>query len=165
MMWILPVTRRDLVDLITPRRGGDVPAAVEEQRPSFDVVRAESMAAIWPSRPAEFGWLPTVLIVPDGAQRDSLAWLATYVRDFRPFTAFCRVVERSVAEQFLNGPDSPHLQGADGICAGLILGESLAHSRGRASILDLPATAYSATLSHAISRTFALAGGAVSLMS
>jgi hypothetical protein len=158
MMWIRTVTRRELVDLITPRRGGDVPGAVEENRPSFDIVRSDTMAAVWPARPAEFGRLPTAIIVPEGSRRDSLAWLATYVRDFRPFTAYCRVVERPVAEQFLKGPAAPNLMGTEGICSGLILGEALTHARGRASILDLPSTTYSATLSHAISRTLALTG-------
>lgn len=162
-MWILPVTRRDLVDLITPRRSADVPGAVEELRPSFDIVRADVMAAVWPSRPAEFGRLPTAIIVPEGSRRDSLAWLATYVRDFRPFTAYCRVVEKPIAEQFLRGPSAPTLQNAEGICSGLILGEALSHAHGRVSILDLPATTYSATLSHAISRTYALTGGSVPL--
>jgi hypothetical protein len=162
-MWVLPVTRRELVDLITPRRGGDVPGAVEESRPSFDIVSPDVMAAVWPARPLEFGRLPTAIVVAEGSLRDSLAWLATYVRDFRPFTAYCRVVERPIAEQFLNGPAAPHLQNVEGICSGLILGEALTYARGRASILDLPATAYSTTLSHTISRTLALTGGSVSL--
>jgi len=160
-MWILPVTRRELVDLITPRHGGDVRGAVEENRLSFDIVNVDVMAALWPARPGEFGRLPAAIIVPEGSQRDTLAWLSTYVRDFRPFTAYCRVVERPIAEQFLKGPSAPYLQGNEGICSGLILGEALTHARGRASILDLPATAFSATLSHAISRTFALTGGLV----
>jgi hypothetical protein len=158
-MWLLPVTRRELVDLITPRREGDVPGVVEEHRPSFDIVRSEMMAAVWPARPAEFGRMPTVIVVPEGMRRDTLAWLSTYVRDFRPFTAYCRVVERPIAEQFLRGPSAPNLLGLEGICSGLILGEALTHGRGRASILDLPATSYSATLSHAISRAFALTSG------
>ncbi|MBN1512325.1 MAG: hypothetical protein JXB13_09945 [Phycisphaerae bacterium] len=160
-MWVLPVKRRELVDLITPNRGGDVPGAVEENRPSFDIVRSDVMAAVWPAQPAEFGRLPTAIIVPEGARRDSLAWLATYVRDLRPFTAFCRVVERPIAERFLKGPSAPNLMGAEGVCSGLVLGEALTHARGRTSILDLPAATYSATLSHSISRTFALTAGSV----
>jgi hypothetical protein len=157
-MWVLPVTRRDLVDLITPRRGGDVPGAVEEFRPSFDIVRLDTMAAVWPAPPAEFGRFPTAIIVPDGTRRDTMAWLSTYVRDFRPFTAYCRVVERPTAELFLRAPPLPMLRGTEGICSGLILGEALTHAKGRASAFELPATAYSATLSHAIGRTLALTG-------
>jgi hypothetical protein len=163
MMWVLPVTRRELVDLITPRRGRDVPGAAEEQRPSFEIVRGETMAAVWPARPADFGRLPTAIVVPEGSLRDTLAWLSTYVRDFRPFTAYCRVVERPVAEQFLRGPSTPTLSDAEGICSGLILGEALTHAGGRASAFDLPATAYSATLSHAISRALSLTGGVIAL--
>lgn len=162
-MWILPVSRRDLVDLITPRGAGGVPNAVEENRPSFDIVRPDRMVAVWPDRPTAFARIPTAIIVPDGLQRDSLAWFVTYVREFRPFTAFFRVVEETIAEHFLRGPSTPHLQDLEGICAGLILGEALTHSRGSASILDLPTTAYSATLSHVISRTLALTDGSMPL--
>ena len=158
-MWTLPVTRRDLVDLLTSRRGGDIPGAIEESIASLDFVRPDVMAAIWPSRPTEFSRLPMAIIVSEGSRVDALAWLTTYVRDFRPFTAFCRVVERPIAEQFLKWPSVPTLQNAEGICSGLILGEALTHAQGRAAILDLPSTTYSATLSHAISRTFALTGG------
>jgi len=159
MMWILPITRRELVDLITPRRGGDVPGAVEENRLSFGIVRSDTMAAVWPANPAEFGRLPTAIIVSDEMRRDALAWLATYVRDFRPFTAYCRVVERSIAERFLKGPTVPNLMGSESICSGLILGEALTHTKGRVSIFDLRSPTYAATLSHAISRTLALTGG------
>jgi hypothetical protein len=159
-MWVRAVTRRDLVDLITPRRTMTVPDAVEESRPSFDMVRADTMAAVWPSRPAESG-LPTAIVVPEGSRRDALAWLSTYVRDFRPFTAYCRVVEKPVAEQFLRGPTVPNLQNAEGICSGLVLGEALTHAAGRTSIFDLPATVCWATLSHAISRTWALTGNSI----
>jgi hypothetical protein len=162
-MWILSATRRELVDLINTRPGRDTAAAKEFESPSLEFVRGESMAVIWPMRPSEFSSLPTALIVPDGAQRDCLAWLTTYVRDFRPFTAFCRVIEKSVAQKFLGRPDTPNLGILDGICTGLILGESLAQSRGRLSVLELPPNAYGATLSHAISRAIAILGRSISL--
>ncbi len=162
-MWMLPITRRDLVDLLTPRREDNVAGVVEDPFPSLDGVRGDRMAALWPMRPAEFGRMPTAIIVPDSTLRDSLAWLATYVRDFRPFTAFCRVVEKSTAEQFLNGHSSPHLKSAEGVCSGLILGESLARTHGMASFNDVPAVPYSATLSHAIGRSLALLGAFLSL--
>ncbi len=162
-MWLLPVTRRELIDLITPRRSIDVPGTLEEHRPSFDAVRADKMAAVWPAPPAEIGRMPTMIVVPEGMHRDTLAWVSTYLRDFRPFTAYCRVVERSIAEQFMRGPGVPTLLGIEGICAGLILGEALMHTRGRTTIVDLPTTAYSATLSSAIARALALTGGAFSL--
>jgi len=163
-MWILPVTRRDLVDLISPRQKAVVPI-LEEHRPTLGAIRPDGIAAIWPAHPSEFGQLPTAIVVPEESCRDILAWLTTYVRELQPFTAFCRVVERPVADRFLEGPVVPHLHGVEGICSGLILGEALTHAHGRASILDLPVTAYSATLSHVISRTFALTGGLIPLES
>lgn len=160
-MWILPVNRREMVDLLTPRSNGKSVGALEERRPSFDVVPVDRMLAVWPSNPDEFGRMPTAIITGDGERLDVMAWLSTYVRDFRPFTAYCRVVERPIAEKFLQRSEAPTLSRMEGICAGLILGESLMHAKGRSSVLDLPFSAYSATLSHAISRTYAQTGGAI----
>lgn len=160
-MWLQPVTRRDLVDVLTPRKGYMAPTAVEEHRPSIDTVRPDDMAVIWPARPDEFGQIPTALVIPDGSRRDTLAWLATYVRDFKPFTAFCRVVERSLADRFISRSRIPSVQGIEGVYSGLVLGEALAHSRGAVGTLGLPTTAYTATLSHAIGRTVALVGDLV----
>ncbi len=162
-MWLQPVTRRELVEVLTPRKGYSAPTAVQEHRPSLDIVRADHMAAIWPMRPDEFGQIPTAIVIPDGTRRDTLAWLATYVRDFRPFTAFCRVVERSLAEQFISRSHIPSVQGIEGIYSGLVLGEALAHSRGAVAKLGLPTTTYTATLSHTIGRTTALVGNSIQL--
>jgi hypothetical protein len=162
-MWVLPVNRRELVDLLAPRAGGRPVGALEELHPSFDVVRSDRMVAVWPRDPDGFGRMPTAIITSNGELLDVMAWLSTYVRDFRPFTAYCRVVERPIAEKFLYAPDAPTLNRMEGVCVGLILGESLMHVRGRSSILDLPFSAYSATLSHAISRTYAQTDGAIPL--
>lgn len=162
-MWVLPVNRRQLIDLLAPDRDARTINAVEELRPSLDIVRSKVTVAVWPADPNKFGRMPTAIICADGDRQEIMAWLSTYVRDFRPFTAYCRVVERPIAEQFLKSSATPTLHGMEGICAGLILGESLMHARGRASILDLPFSAYSATLSHAISRTYALSGGSISI--
>jgi hypothetical protein len=162
-MWVLPVNRRELVELLAPRADGRSIGALEDRRPSFDVVRSDRMMAVWPHNPDEFGRMPTALIISDDERLDVMAWLSTYVRDFRPFTAYCRVVERSIAEKFLHALEAPTLNRMEGVCTGLILGESLMHARGRSSILDLPFSAYSATLSHAISRSYAQTGGAIPL--
>lgn len=162
-MWLQSVTRRELVDVLTPRKGYMAPTAIEEHRPSIDIIRHDHMAVIWPARPDEFGQIPTAIIIPDGSRRDTLAWLATYVRDFKPFTAFCRVVERSLADRFISRSRIPTVQAIEGVYSGLVLGEALAHSRGAVGTLGLPTTAYTATLSHAIGRTTALVGNSVQL--
>ena len=162
-MWVLPVNRRELVDLLAPRASGLAVNANEEFRPLSDIIRDDRIVALWPADPNEFGRMPTAIVTGEGERRDVMAWLATYVRDFRPFTAYCRVVERPIAEQFLKSSGSPTLNRKEGICSGLILGESLMHARGRSSVLDLPFSAYSATLSYAISRAYALTDGSVSL--
>lgn len=162
-MWVLQVNRRELVDLLAQRSASQAIDAVEKPHLFSDFIHSERITALWPADPNEYGRMPTVIITADGERRDVMAWLSTYVRDFRPFTAYCRVVEQQVFEQFLNFSGTPRLTRMEGICAGLILGESLMYGRGRASILDLPFSAYSATLSHAISRAYALTGGTISI--
>jgi hypothetical protein len=156
-MWKLAVTRRELVDLIGLRRGNNVAGVIEGNDSSIELPRRDVMLAIWPSPPTDLG-LPTAIIVPRGSQRDVLAWLTTYVRDLRPFTAYCRVVEEPVAIEFARNSPVPALGRAEGICAGLIIGEALAQSSGRTSIADLPMRTYSATLSNAFGRARALTG-------
>lgn len=160
-MWALHVTRRDLVDLITPRRVDDVLGAVEAPHPPLERLGPSGMLAVWPGSPSLYGRLPTAIIVPEGASRDALAWFATYARDLRPFSAFCRVIEKPTAEKFFGGPSVPYLIGAEGICTGLILGEALMRSRGDESTFELPVSTHRETLSYAIARTFALTKGSV----
>ena len=64
---------------------------------SLSAIGLVVLVAVWPVRPDQFGRIPTAIIVSDVQYRDSLAWLVTYVRELHPFTAFCRVVSRSVA--------------------------------------------------------------------
>lgn len=155
-MWTLPLNRRGLVELLAAARA--TPLAVEQPTPPLDLAVGDQIVALWPVHPEHFGATPAVVVVPDETHRDWLAWLATYVREMRPFTAFCRVVGRSVVEQFVAAPSAPSLFGTEGICAGLVLGEVLTRSRGRPASLDITSSQFSGTLSYAIGRALALTG-------
>jgi hypothetical protein len=157
-MWVRPVSRREVIDLISLRRSGEGIDAVEASGQFLDSVPPDEMVAIWPAHPREFGALPATIVVPANGHREFLAWVATYVRDFRPFTSFCRIVERPIAERLLLGPPAPMLRQAEGICAGLVVGEALAQSRGRTDLRDFPASTYPATLSYVLSRALAITG-------
>ena len=157
-MWARPVNRREFADLLSARRGADVNNVFEVPDRYLDSFPRDVMIALWADHPRECGPLPSAIVVPSGGVREFLAWTATYVRDFRPFTAFCRVMERTVAEQFLAATAVPALRQAEGICAGLVLGESLAQLRGRIDLREFPVTTYPVTLSYALSRALALTG-------
>jgi hypothetical protein len=157
-MWIYPITRRGILDLVSLRRSGEGIVAVEVFGRLPESVPPDEMVAIWPAHPREFGALPATIVVPANGLHEFMAWAATYVREFRPLTSFCRIVERPIAERFLMGPPVPVLRQEEGICAGLILGEALAQSRGRTAHRDLPASTYSATLSYVLSRALAITG-------
>jgi len=160
-MWVLPVTRRELLDLISSRQSPERIDAIEASGRFFDSMPPGEMVAIWPAHPREFGAMPATVVVPANGHREFLAWVATYVRDFRPFTSFCRVVELPIAERLLMAPPTPVLRQAEGVCVGLVLGEALAQSRGRTHLRDFPASTYPATLSYVLSRALAITGSPV----
>lgn len=162
-MWALSLSRREFVDLISSRPGREVLGATKVDNFRLKTFRHDLMTAVWPAKPEEVGNMPSLLIVPEGTLTETLAWLITYVRDYQPFTAYCRVAEWPVAEAYFGGSHLPKIRGVEGIFSGLILGEALAHGKGRTSIFDLPATAYSATLSNVLARTYALTNGILSL--
>ena len=110
-------------------------------------------------RPAEFGRLPTAIIVPDGC--DGIHWRGS------PLTCetFGRLPPTVGSSSCLSRNNSSVVLPCQTCSAWKVyvlayLGEALTHARGRASILDLPTSAYSATLSYAISRAIALTRGA-----
>jgi hypothetical protein len=60
------------------------------------VLKKEQVALIWPDRPSSNYSLPHALVVPDEEIDDIHAWVITYFRQFRPFTAHCRILPQSV---------------------------------------------------------------------
>jgi hypothetical protein len=161
-MWMLSMTRRELLDLIMPPRQVGFPWASAPNLTKLEKPRPETAIAVWPSKPIERTSLPSAIVVPDGGSREFLAWATTYLRDFRPFTAFCRVVDYSLAQLFFSSnSEEPSLRGFEGICSGLVVGEALAQSRGRVSARELTPATCSATLSFAIGRTLAVVSNVV----
>jgi hypothetical protein len=156
-MWVRSMSRREFVGILSTKRAMESIDAVEAPDDRLRAVDTRNeMIALWPMHPSECGPLPSVIIVPTDGQDEFLAWTATYVRDFRPFTAFCRVVSRAIAEEYLAAPATPSLQHVEGMCAGLILGEAMAQSQGRVDIREIAISTYPATLAYSLCRALAL---------
>lgn len=56
---------------------------------------SSELCVIWSVDPSIEYSLPDCIIVRNGQTNDFLAWISTYFRNLRPFTAHCRVLEQS----------------------------------------------------------------------
>jgi hypothetical protein len=97
-----------------------------------------------------------MFVVEEGAAKEFLAWTSTYVRDLRPFTSFCRVVERPVATVYLPAPKELTFKIDEGVVVGLVIGEVLTQSAGRAVPTHIATSVFSGTLSFGIGRLLAI---------
>jgi hypothetical protein len=117
---------------------------------------SQSVVAVWSQEPRAVGFLPDLLICKDGEERDWAAWITTFGAKIRPFTAFTRLITRSVFENLVAGERTPSLGHLTWPIAGLILGEVLAASGlPDKSLETMPANACESTLSFAMFRAAA----------
>ena len=101
--------------------------------------------------------VPRVIVVPADKKRDFLAWVWTYVPEFRPLTAYTRVLDAEEARPLLELKRTPTLGPLEEACLGLILGEAAtyvenAHER-KPNITPL---ACASTYSYAMARALAV---------
>ncbi len=109
----------------------------------------DDILLIWQESPAGKFKLPRAVLVAEESMADFLAWVSTYFRHIRPFTAHCRVLTPSLAQLFTppTSPISvPDIGSAD---IGLILAEGITYSIGRTDLDHLPPSALARTLSFA----------------
>lgn len=149
MMYIWPCDRRRFVDFLAsqkPLSGNDVQSVNSFENISLG---GEDILLVWQDSPVQAFALPHAAIVAEEGLSDFLAWVSTYFRQFRPFTAHCRVLTPSLAHslsQSMPSSSFPEIRSAD---LGLILAEGIAYSVGRTDPSRLPFSAYSRTLSYA----------------
>ena len=140
--------RRRFVDFLTnrtPLSAGDVRAA-----DTLDgiALRGEEILLVWGKSPAGAFALPRAVISAEGSIPDFLAWVSTYFRQIRPFTAHCRVLTPQLVQLCDQAATATalDLRSAD---VGLIVAEGISYSVGRADWSRLPFAAFSRTLSYA----------------
>jgi len=149
MMHLWSCDRRRFVDFIANRKplnGSDVQSADTIER---FAVGGDNILLVWQRSPTDTFALPRAAIVAEGSTKDFLAWVSTYFRHIRPFTAHCRVLTPSLvrlAMQSISSPAIPDLRSAD---IGLILAEGIAYSIGRIDLGQLSLPAFARTLSFA----------------
>jgi hypothetical protein len=128
-----------------------------ERQSSSELPQARAeLQLLWADDHESFSRFPRVVVVNEGKAQDFLAWVVTYFPNLRPFTAYCRVVERSLAELSLSLFRKPCLGRFEDACAGIILCETASYLDGRQDFRALSSLAGESTYSFCMSRALAL---------
>jgi hypothetical protein len=163
MMWIRECSRREFIDLMQVPSSEHEGTTLFRSEPDRDrrnysdlpFSHAE-LQLLWPESEGASSRFPRVVVVNEGKVQDFLAWVATYFPNHRPFTAYCRVVERSNAESSLSLFRKPTLGRLEDSCAGIILGETASYLDTRQELRSLSSKAAESTYSFCMSRALAL---------
>jgi hypothetical protein len=156
MMWGKTFTQSQFVDLL---------GRLEQKRPAVEIPKIESpesspgsqsMWVLWSTDPGKRVEWPNVIIVADGQEIEFLAWTATFLPGFRPFTSFFRVLSWFSFTQFHISPTEVSLDGLDDVFVGAILGEAMTYTRSRTSFEALAIQAFASTYSFSMARAIAL---------
>jgi hypothetical protein len=100
--------------------------------------------------------LPQVIVVGMENRRDFLAWVWTYLAEFRPLTAYTRVLDIDELRPFLELKDAPQLENLEEACLGLILAEAATYHNRHEKRLTITPLSCVGTCSHAMARALAL---------
>ncbi len=153
-MWTKVANREDLLDLLAGKLH-NADAVRETNRLPEKPMRPEELCLIWPSNPRNRVPLPTLIMVPDGGLRDFLAWTTTFIGGYRPFTAYCRVLERGTAHEFERNI-SPVLGELENACAAIIIAETLTQLGEQTQPNELSIGTCKGSYSYSMSRLLAL---------
>lgn len=115
--------KKILLDLLQGQVPNQVLQMTDErdslQRPIVD----EELLLVWYNKPAKSSYLPDVICTPKGKSKEMLAWASTYLRSYRPFTAFTRIIELPELEVLLKRKQRDFSPGVESALVGIILGE------------------------------------------
>ena len=146
------VQRREFLELLHNAEREMPSLANREQSLFSDNHRWDELMLVWPGEQSTDQGLPSVIVVDDGTEREFLAWAATYLSDFRPFTSYFRVLDK---RQFLDLDRHHRKQQNVPVRAllGLILGEAASYTLSNREFRQLTPAACSATCSYALARS------------
>src|SRR3972149_1694558 len=97
-MWISKADRKGLLDFIQTCNPNKIQSTEETNCLRLFPVFGDDLLLIWSDKFTFGSYLPELICVADGKEIDFLAWASTYLKLFRPFTAFCRVLDVSSFE-------------------------------------------------------------------
>lgn len=153
-MWVSYVSRKQLLDVFE-LQGSTIPIVVFETKQLSDLPTDQEYSLVWNKEPRAHPTLPVAVLLAPQRRTDFLAWAATYLPTVRPFTAYCRVLEKG--EGILSIPETdPALGRFEESCLGLILGEATTYLNGRHDPRQLSPSMCARTYSFAMARALAL---------
>ncbi|WP_295935236.1 hypothetical protein [uncultured Xanthomonas sp.] len=149
-MWHANMTRRQVLELIL---AGEAPPTLEAADISDAAVGGENAFDVfWMRKPdGSVGDLPVLIMVDDELLNDAIAMLASSPQVPSPFTAFCRVIPRSLASLLSVKTDSVRADVIHGL-TGLALAEATIYSAGAVKPADVSPAACKRTLSFVYGR-------------
>ncbi len=148
-MYLWSCDRRRFIDFLTNR--APLSAGTGRTTESVDGIdpRGEELVLLWKKAPTDAFALPRALVVAEDGLTDFLAWVLTYFRQIRPFSAHCRILTPPLlrlCDDSTRSAKGLDLGSAD---VGLIVAEGVAYSVGRTDTNRLPFAALARTLSFA----------------
>lgn len=128
----------------------------------FEVKRADAVDSarlgdddlllVWRDTPVGIHALPRAIVVAEGVIPDFMAWVSTYFRNIRPFTAQCRVLTPTLARLVRRTAIAQAPPQNSSFDAGFIIGEAAAYAAGRSDSARLPYASYTRTLSFSLAQ-------------
>ncbi len=126
-MWIAKCYRDKLLNLINDHD----PLSLFDIRQSKKVSEfsdENELLLLWKNKPSRSAIpLPDLICVQKGMIRDFLAWASTYIRAFKPFTSFCRVIESPNFNYYKTRLISFTNKKIEAPIVGAIIGEAITH--------------------------------------
>lgn len=170
--WMAKAKYTDLLDLLGRR--GPTHLMIQQSPSMLPPIRHETIIMLWkmnptgspPDEPSLFNGekriritFPSVIVVANNQRREFLAWCATYIKQIRPFTSYCRVFESNEIDDFNALIEEPHLGLLDNVALGLIIGEAITHGEGEIELSKASPAIFKRTLSYSLARGIALGLG------
>lgn len=152
-MYLLKCDRSKLADYIAKQK----PLSDTEVQSTETIenirLKDDEIILIWRHSPTLLFSLPHAVIVAEDELTNFLAWVLTYFRHIRPFTAHCRVLTPSLAQFAMQPNESYTQQALVAVGIGLILAEGISYSVGKTDLNRLPYYAFTRTLSFAYAKS------------
>ena len=144
--------RRQFVDYIVNRTPLNLNDNININKNRNFQVPTNQIMIVCKESPAKTFSLPHAIIINEDSLTDFLAWVSTYFRNIRPFTAHTRVITPTVAQILYDQNKTEVAQGIELVEIGLIIAEATIYSLGKSNPKNLPYTALNRTLSFALAK-------------
>jgi hypothetical protein len=154
-MWTVAANRKCLLDLVSSRNPFSNLDIQPKERLTPDLLGNKELLFIWREKPRVGNFIPEMIWVTEGKVYDFLAWVSTYLPSFRPFTAYCRVLDCGRISDLLPKKQEASLEQIEAAAVAVTIGEAITHYENR-DFKRLTPTAIMSTYSFAIARAYSL---------